>query len=130
MVADMTDAHAVLCGVLVGSLIWYLYGDKVHDFFAMEPDMTDAELAALARAATPGMWGYDEGDGIGSVLLRVSGADGAYIASWSPERALAALTVIEAVRNDFDAFLTAETLGDLVRPKDALRSALVKWDAL
>lgn len=48
--------------------------------------------------------------------------DAAHIAAWSPERALAALAVVEAA----DAFIRTSTIPNRMTLRDALR----RWDAL
>jgi hypothetical protein len=90
--------------------------------------MTAADLAALARAATPGPWVTAEGNFIVAdndlIVAEVpcaggNDADVPHIAAWSPELVLGALAVIEAARG------TASP-----NSARALDAALAAWDAI
>lgn len=115
-----------------------------------------ADLRALAEAATPGPWTVtrlpgggrtvaanhwsrvgDGASGYTDLTFQVKGADAAHIAAWSPDRAIAALDVIEAARRT--SLLTDERCwciewkpSQTVHEKEcaALRAALDRWEAL
>lgn len=88
----------------------------------------DESLAALARAATPGPWWIHKSQRRSRPHIRgesayvaefITDENAPHIAAWSPERALAALGVIEAARGQ-------------ASPKSAkaLDAALATWDKI
>lgn len=105
-----------------------------------------SDLRAIAKAATPGpwrelIWDYGEDDRPGTMFVTadpidtqaalavgLSEADAAHIAAWSPDRALAALDVIEAAGQV--ARTDAMSQPKRTAATNALRDALARWEAL
>lgn len=107
--------------------------------------MTAADLAALARFATPGPWCATEGNFIaqgehGPIVAEVpcqgaNDADVAFIAAWNPQRALAALAVIDAAQTirDCGVYYDLVRFTDVGVSHDAwrtMREALSAWALL
>ena len=113
---------------------------------------TDRDLRAIAEKATPGPWWSNKAGlpnpeyvfspygGIGGRLYVVGSSgtkeDRAHIAAWSPDRALAALDVIESVRDYHGQGYCYTSEGQIDRARDPRGlicdkcSALARWDAL